>query len=409
MNDDLIIQILTVILMVMLTILAVLVVILIFAKIKTNPKTENKNKKENKGKNVAAPSTMVTKTYDKQSIFNFMEFDKIDDNMIIQKNGARYLMAIKCNGINYDLMSEMEKISVEEGFMQFLNSLRYPIQIYVQTRTVNLEDSIRTYESYVSNYENKLNRMKIEFNEMKKDVDRYTNEDIERYNYEVVKQANLYEYARDIVDNTKRMNLNKGILNQQYYIIISYYSSEVNNENFDKEEIKSVAFSELYTRAQTISRTLGVCGIVSKILDSNELAELLYVAYNRDESEIYSIEKAIKARYDELYSTAPDVLEKKMREINRIVDEQAQDLAEESVRQARIQSMRNRQERIKREAVNIIEENSDYIDDHIAEAAKEIIKNIDKTKDEEGGNKDEAIQEQKAKRGRRKTSTTTAK
>ena len=29
-----------------------------------------------------------------------------------------------------------EKIGVEEGFVQFLNTLRYPIQLYTQTRTV---------------------------------------------------------------------------------------------------------------------------------------------------------------------------------------------------------------------------------------------------------------------------------
>lgn len=39
-----------------------------------------------------------------------MEFDKIEDNMIVQKNGKRYLMVVECQGINYDLMSRMEKM-----------------------------------------------------------------------------------------------------------------------------------------------------------------------------------------------------------------------------------------------------------------------------------------------------------
>ena len=58
----------------------------------------------------------------KQSIFNFMEFDTVRDNMIIQKNGNRYLMVVECQGINYDLMSGVEKTGVEEGFVQFLNA-----------------------------------------------------------------------------------------------------------------------------------------------------------------------------------------------------------------------------------------------------------------------------------------------
>ncbi len=57
--------------------------------------------------------------------FDFMEFNGVEDNMIVQKNGKRYIMVIECQGINYDLMSQMEKVGVEEGFQQFLNTLRF--------------------------------------------------------------------------------------------------------------------------------------------------------------------------------------------------------------------------------------------------------------------------------------------
>ena len=49
------------------------------------------------------------------------EFEKVEDNMIIQKKG-KYLMVLECQGINYDLMSEMEMASVEQGFIEFLNT-----------------------------------------------------------------------------------------------------------------------------------------------------------------------------------------------------------------------------------------------------------------------------------------------
>ncbi len=51
-----------------------------------------------------------------------MQFDKIEDNMIVQDKGPKYLMVIECEGINYDLMSQMEKTAVEAGFVQFLNT-----------------------------------------------------------------------------------------------------------------------------------------------------------------------------------------------------------------------------------------------------------------------------------------------
>jgi len=103
--------------------------------------------------------------------------------------------------------------------------------------------------------------------------------ELEKEKYELIRQRNLYEYGIDIVNNTERMSLNKNILSKHYYVIIPYYPEEASNSNFGKDEIANIAFSELYTKAQSIISSLAVCGINSKILNSTELAELLYVAY----------------------------------------------------------------------------------------------------------------------------------
>lgn len=114
-----------------------------------NNKENNEHRTENKTEN-----TTKTKgtSYTKIPVFDFMQFDKIEDNMIVQDGGTKYLMVVECEGVNYDLMSNMEKAAVEAGFVQFLNSLRYTIQIYTQTRTVNIEESI-------TNYRNKLDEI----------------------------------------------------------------------------------------------------------------------------------------------------------------------------------------------------------------------------------------------------------
>ena len=146
MNNNQMINLLTIVLGVMICILVILCVIFIVLKIKSK-KPKNRKKQENVSKK--STGNNVPQTYSKQSIFKFMEFDKIADNMIVQKDGKRFLMVIECQGINYDLMSGLEKNSVEQGFLQFLNTLRYPIQIYVQTRTVNLTNSINTYKERI--------------------------------------------------------------------------------------------------------------------------------------------------------------------------------------------------------------------------------------------------------------------
>ena len=122
------VQILTYILIPIVIAVFGLIIFLVYIHFKENNTRKVKQTEEIK------QNIKNSNSQNKQSIFNFMEFDTVRDNMIIQKNGARYLMVIECQGINYDLMSGVEKTSVEEGFVQFLNTLRHPVQIYIQTR-----------------------------------------------------------------------------------------------------------------------------------------------------------------------------------------------------------------------------------------------------------------------------------
>ena len=256
MSENEISTILYIVLIIMIVVLMVLSVI--FLILSRRGKKKDKKSKElikgqTKGKNVK--NNMETSiAYNKQSIFDFMEFEKVEDNMIIIKSGKKYVMVVECQGVNYDLMSKMEKVAVEEGFQQFLNTLRHPIQIYIQTRTVNLESSIQTYKDKVKEIENKYGQMVYEYNRMQ-EADVYSKDELEKYFFEITKQKNLLEYGKDIIRNTEQMSLNRSVLNKKYYIIIPYFFEEVSNEKVDMEEIRNIAFSELYTKCQAIIRT----------------------------------------------------------------------------------------------------------------------------------------------------------
>lgn len=326
MTINTITMILIAVLLVMFLLLGILCILYFKSR---NQKTDNTQKTSN---TVSAEKT--TKSYTVESVFDFMEFDKIEDNMIITKKGTKYVMVVECQGVNYDLMSEVEKNAVEEGFIQFLNTLRHPVQIYTQTRTINLENSIQTYRSKVQEIESQLEKEKLQYDKMVNSGN-YTEEEIKAAFYELTKTTNLYEYGKDIIYSTERMSLNKNVLNQKYYVVIPYYPEELGENNFDKQEITNMAFSELYTRAQSIIRTLGVCGVNGRVLNSNDLVDLLYVAYNRDDAEVYGVDKAIESGYDELYSTAPDVVDKKMRALNEQIERKAFDKANEKVIEAK--------------------------------------------------------------------------
>ena len=396
MDNNQLINFLTILLGIMTGVLFILCVVFLILKLKT--KEPMKKTVSSKETNRESKKNVVPQSYKKESIFKFMEFDKIDDNMIIQKDGKRFLMVIECQGINYDLMSGLEKNSVEQGFLQFLNTLRYPIQIYVQTRTVNLGGSINTYKERINEISKQYAEKQMNYNQ-KVRSGQYTEKELEKEKYELIRQRNLYEYGIDIINNTERMSLNKNILSKHYYIIIPYYLEENSNSAYSQDELSNIAFSELYTKAQSIISSLAVCGINSKILDSTELAELLYVAYNRDESEIFNLRRALNAGYEDLYSTAPNVLDKRMKELDLKIEEDAikkaneaiYDIVEENEKQARVKRKEEElNELIDDMAKTLIKRNRRAVGTDVADAAIEKIEKDSKKKtNEEGGEENE--------------------
>lgn len=346
-------------------------------------------------------TTKVAAQYTKKSIFKFMQFDKIEDNMIVQDNRQRYLMVIECEGVNYDLMSQVEKTAVESGFVEFLNTLRFPIQLYTQTRTVNIGESIQNYKNKLSITKKELDIKQQEYARFLKS-DNYNEKQAEIMKREILRMKNLYEYGKDVIDDIQKTSQNRNVLRKHYYIVVPYYAAEIGTDLLNEEEKKAMIFSELYTRAQSLIRALFSCEMKCKILDSNELVELLYIAYNRDESEIYSVEKAIQAGYNELYSTAPDVLDKRMRAIDEQIEQNAVQLAKEAIDEVRAEKERKIKKKeeqfdelVRQMAESLLEENKKYVGKEVTEKA---IKKVNKT--EEGGEDDG----QKTKKRTRKVS-----
>lgn len=206
------------------------------------------------------------------------------------------------------------------------------------------------------------------------------------------------------------MSLNKNVLNKKYYIIIPYYPEDLGNSAFDKEEIKNLAFSELYTKAQSIIRTLAGCEVGGKIMTSEELTDLLYVAYNRDEAEVFSVDRAARAGYEELYTTAPDVLDKKMKVMDEEIEKQALALINEKVIQVRSKKQQEMDEKearfgeiIRQRAEAILRQNASYIGKDTAQKSIELIEKDAKkeSKTKEKGGDTNVEQKPKATRGRK--------
>lgn len=342
---------------------------------------EKKKLEQNYGK--------FTTNLTRESIFDFMEFDEIVDNMIVRKNGTQYVMVLQCNGVNYDLMSEQEKISVEEGFVQFLNTLRFPIQLYIQSRTLNLRDIIEEYKARVDNLTIEIDRLDAKIVQAKAHGNRALREKLE---FEKKRKINILEYGISITDYVEKLSSNKNVLQQRTYVVVSYYSAEIGGglDRFSKEEIYNMCFSELYTRCQNIASSLATSQITSSILDSEELAELLYIAYNRDEAELLQLSKALDSQYDALYSTGKDVLKKKQEKLDQEISLAAIDMATDSILKAdkrkqieELEIQINKEEKIKQKANELLDSYKDQLDKRVYKFAKEEIENSGKEEKQE--------------------------
>lgn len=369
-----IIQMLNLIMVVMLVAILILafVAVLLVYKMKKKKEPQTSQQIQVKTKDESRPlMTRDGKAID--SIYNFMEFDEILDNMIVRKNGKQYVMVIKCKGINYDLLSEDEKNAVEAGFLEFLNTLRFPIQLYVQTRTLNFTDILNNYHTRIDNIANQVKKITTQIETAKKRGDNAT---VEKLEFERRRRANILEYGESVTSYTERLNESRNILQQKTYVIISYFTSEFGDTStYSKEEINDIAFSELYTRAQTLIRALTSAEVTGTVLNSEELMELLYVAYNRDESEIYTLRNALNSQYDRLYSTARDVLEEKKKRIEKHIEEEATKMATDGIIAAdkKIREERMQAKRIKERALELVEENKDEMSTALYEESKKQI------------------------------------
>lgn len=358
--------------------MVMLIGIAIFMYMKNSNKTESTSLGNSSNSKGAQPKTQGI-----ESISKFLEFDEIVDSMIVRKNRQQYIMVIQCKGVNYDLLGSEEKIAVENGFIQFLNTLRFPVQLYIQTRSLNLKESIDKYTEKIDQIKEQIAKLDVQ---IKKEKANERLDLVRRMEFDRRRKMNILEYGMDITDYVGRMSQNRNVLQQNTYLVVAYYTAEFGGDiaNYSKEEVNNIAFSELYTRAQTAIRGLASSGVTGRVITSEELAELLYIAYNRDDSELISIKRSIDANYDSLYNTAKDVLEKQKEMIESKIEEEALGLAAKSITRAdKIRKIREEHKKeIKERALQYIEDYKNEMTEDLYTETKRQIEKADLTQEQ---------------------------
>ena len=308
--------------------------------------------------------------------------------MIIRKDRKEFVMVLLCNGVNFDLRSEREKLAIEEGFLQFLNTLKMPVQLYIQTRSLNFTDIIKDYRDRAQGFKSEIEELA---DKMKKALATGQQENYRKFEYLYNNKKRLWEYAQDSLMYTEKLNRNRNVLEQKTFIVVSYYMEELGQraEKYTQEEKESIIFSELFTRCNNISNALRGSSVTSRVLDSQELVELLFNAFNRDELENINLKNYLENEADKLYTTSQDVLNKRKRMLQEEINIQGIELATQSITQADKKRKReieelekNKIEKIKEKAKVTLEQYKSSFDEDLYESAQDI---IDETKLDKDG------------------------
>ena len=324
----------------------------------------------------------------RERVHDFLGFDSVDNGMIIRKDRKEFIMVLLCNGVNFDLRSEREKLAIEEGFLQFLNTLKNPVQLYVQTRSLNFTDIIKDYKDRTEIFKKEIDDLA---EKMKKALATSQEEKYRKYEYLYNNKRRLWEYAQDTLMYTERLNRNRNVLEQKTYIIVSYYAEELGQrgENYTQEERESIIFSELFTRCNNISNALRGSSISSRVLNSEELVELLFNAFNRDELENINLKNYLENEADKLYTTSQDVLNKRKKMLQEEINIQGIELATQSItkadkkRKKEIEELeKNKNEKIKEKAKVTLEQYKSSFEENLYKDAQNI---IDETEIDENG------------------------
>jgi hypothetical protein len=217
----------------------------------------------------AVPGAPVTPKTNPNSTQNTLQIAEIRDGIVIMSDGS-FRSVIMVKSINFDLMSQQEQEAVEYSYQGFLNSLYFPVQIFVRSQQVDLQPYIEKLDKIRTEHDNMLLAMLME----------------------------------DYINYIDQLSQQTNIMDKKFYVVVPYFpvpdvqKALTQSKNFftglggifnTKEQHITIneadlekAKTELRNRVQAVLAGLMQCGIQGLPLDTQELIELYYDTYNPD-------------------------------------------------------------------------------------------------------------------------------
>lgn len=181
-----------------------------------------------------------------------------DGVVYLKKGGLRKLLV--ASGINFDLKSEEEQSLILRSFQNFLNALDFPVQFFIHSRKINVNNYLQKMEERKQQETNELLKIQIE---------------------------EYIQFIKDLVEQN-------AIISKDFFVVVpyeslaietpvkgllSFFKSSPSQAAKEKENIQE-NLEQLSRRVDQIADGLAQIGIKTTPLNNEELIELFYNLYN---------------------------------------------------------------------------------------------------------------------------------
>lgn len=200
----------------------------------------------------------------------FVPIKEVRDNVLVLQDGSLHAV-LMTSSINFALQSEDNQAAILSQFQNFLNTLDFSVQIFLQSRKMDIAPYLQLLEERYAAQETEL--MKIQTRE-------------------------YVEYVKTIAEQTN-------IMTKTFFVVVPFSSFMASSASIKESSLKAVEvfmkktpeantasaahdnFQEykiqLQQRVSVVEQGLVRCGLRTAHLGSEELIELFYKLFNPGE------------------------------------------------------------------------------------------------------------------------------
>jgi len=202
-----------------------------------------------------------------------LPIEDIADNMVISKDGS-CCYVLETSSVNFDLLSQREQEAMIYAYAAILNSLTFPLQIFIRSTVKDLSSYIRYLRSWEDKSQNPL---------IKKQISHYR------------------EFVAEVVEKNN-------VLAKSFYLVIPFSSYSIGAQSIknslpfslpgakrekqlpiSKSKVIEKAKANLEPKKEHVLRIFARLGLKLRQLDTKELMSLFYGIYNEESAEIKNI------------------------------------------------------------------------------------------------------------------------